>query len=363
MKARIEQALHAAWRKNGLLSLLLWPLSCLYASVAARRRNAFMRHPERVHHDTVPVVVVGNIYVGGTGKTPVVIALIQALKERGWQPGVVSRGYGAQLGDKPRTGQGRLDADLFGDEPALIAAATGVPVAVHPDRKAAILRLRKQYPSIDVVVSDDGLQHLALGRDLEIIVQDARGVGNGLLLPAGPLRESPDRLQSADFIVNNLQPGETAPLSRHLGAYTVDMRLVPARVEHLDSGAILNWKDWLAGHKKSDCAAVAAIGRPERFFSMLRNHGLSILQTRALPDHYDYRQSPFQGMDAQCILITPKDAVKCGKFNEPRLYCVHPAQRFSKPEWLDLVHERLNALSKRKHAAALQETDVYSRQP
>src|SRR5690606_35768626 len=128
--------------------------------------------------------------------------LVQALQQRGWHPGVISRGYGAKPGEKPRVGAGALEAALFGDEPALIAAQTGAPVSVHPDRPAAMRRLRRHYPNVDVVISDDGLQHLALGRDLEIIVQDARGIGNGRLLPAGPLRESADRLRSADFIIN-----------------------------------------------------------------------------------------------------------------------------------------------------------------
>jgi len=351
MKARIEQALHSAWQKKGLFSMLLWPLSRLYAGIAASRTASFLNHPERIHHDAVPVMVVGNIYLGGTGKTPVVIALVRALQERGWQPGVVSRGYGARHADKPRTGQGALDPALFGDEPALIAAATQAPVSVHPDRKAAIQRLRRQYPRVDVVVSDDGLQHPALGRDLEIIVQDARGIGNGMVLPAGPLREPPERLQSVDFIINNLQPGEAPPSIPPRMAHSVNMYLEPAMVEHLVSGTMLNWADWLARHGQEKCAAVAAIGRPERFFAMLRHHGLGGLHTRALPDHYDYRRPPFQDMDAQCILITPKDAVKCRGLNDARLYCVHPEQRFSEPGWLDLVHEMLRAISRRKQAA------------
>lgn len=348
MRAAIERAMHAAWRKNGLLSKALWPLSRVYAAIVAGRKATYLRRPERVHHETIPVVVVGNIYIGGTGKTPVTIALVRALRQLGWQPGVVSRGYGGRPGDKPLVGSGALEPSLFGDEPALIAAQTGAPVAVHPDRGAAVRRLRRQYPKVDVIVSDDGLQHLALGRDLEIIVQDARGIGNGKLLPAGPLREPAGRLLSADFIVNNLLPGEPAPEILAGPAHRVDMTLAPAVVEHLDSGEHFEWSDWLSRHRGRRCAAVAAIGRPERFFAMLRHHGLEPMRERSLPDHYDYRESPFRELDAECILITPKDAVKCRRFGDPRLYCVHPAPHFSDSGWLELVNELLKAISERK---------------
>ncbi len=347
MKARLERALHAAWQKEGLLSTLLWPLSRVYAAALAWREAKFQR-PGRIHHETIPVVVVGNIYVGGTGKTPVTIALVEALKARGWQPGVISRGYGSKPADKPRVGAGALEAALFGDEPALIAAQTGVPIAVHPDRAAALRRLRRHYPKVDVVISDDGLQHLGLGRDLEIIVQDARGVGNGRLLPAGPLREPASRLRSVDIVVNNLLPGESAPNVPTGMAHVIDMRLAPVRVEHLVSGEQLAWADWLTSHGDSPCAAVAAIGRPERFFGMLRTHGVELLVERRLPDHYDYGESPFRDVHAECILITPKDAVKCRRFGDARLYCVHPAPQFSDPDWLELIHSLLQAISARK---------------
>lgn len=355
MRARIERALHAAWQRRGLLSTALWPFSRLYEIIITNREAGFLRNPQRVHHETIPVVVVGNIYIGGTGKTPVTIALVQALQARGWNPGVISRGYGSRPGEKPRVGRGALEPALFGDEPALIAAQTGAPVAVHPDRAAAIRRLRRHYPKIDVVVSDDGLQHLALGRDMEIIVQDARGIGNGRMLPAGPLREPPERLNSADFIINNLLPGEAPPVIPPGPAHVVDMRLAPATVEHLASGEQLDWADWIARPGHDSCAAVAAIGRPERFFGMLRQHGLTALHTVALPDHYDYRDSPFRTLTAECILITPKDAVKCRRFGDHRLHCVHPAPEFSDPSWIDLVNELLRAISQRKHTTELAE--------
>lgn len=352
MKAGLEQALHRAWARKGLFSQLMWPLSRLYAAIVAGRRAGYERRPERVHHDTVPVVVVGNIYVGGTGKTPVVIALTQALQARGWTPGIISRGYGVKHDVRPRAGQGQLDPALFGDEPTLIAAETGAPVCVHPDRRAAIRRLRRQYPAIDVVISDDGLQHLALGRDMEIVVQDARGIGNGRLLPAGPLREPVERLESVDFIINNLLPTETATALPTGLAHVVDMCMEPREVEHLVTGERQSWAHWLSVHQNAPCAAVAAIGRPERFFDMLQHQGLKLQDTLALPDHHAYAVSPFHALKAECILITPKDAVKCRRHADARLYCVHSGPRFSDATWLALAAEMLHAISDRKLASA-----------
>ena len=351
MKARLEEALHAAWQRRGTFSVVMRPLSWLYATIAARRKARILCRPGQVHHDSLPVVVVGNIYVGGTGKTPVVIALVEALKQRGWRPGVVSRGYGSKGTSVPQVGMGELDPALFGDEPALIAAETGVPVAVHADRKAALARLRRQYPKVNVVISDDGLQHVALGRDLEIIVQDTRGVGNGLVLPAGPLREPAARLESADFVITNLQAGEAPVAAKATAAHSVTMMLAPSTVEHLLSGATLEWDEWLARHGDQQCEAVAAIGRPERFFSMLRQHGLVLRATHPLPDHYDYQRSPFATMTAECILLTPKDAIKCRNSTDARLFCVHPVQRFSDEGWLELIHSMLQVISERKRTA------------
>lgn len=355
MRARLEQALHAAWQKNGPFSYIMRPLSWLYGGVVARRKAAWRRDPDRIHHDTLPVVVVGNIYIGGTGKTPVVIAVVEALKQRGWNPGVISRGYGARPGDAPRAGQGVLDPALFGDEPSLIAAQAGVPVSVHPDRKAAIHKLRRQFPKIDVVISDDGLQHHALGRDIEIIVQDARGTGNGQVLPSGPLREPATRLASADFVISNLLPGEHPPDNIADVAHPVIMTMEPQTVEHLESGEILPWEEWLVRHHLDRCATAAAIGRPERFFDMLRQHDVAVSPAIALPDHYDYARSPFEGLDVDAILVTAKDAVKCRRLKDPRLQCVHAAARFNDPEWLNLLDAMLRAIAQRKRTAGAAE--------
>ncbi|MGP1615083.1 MAG: tetraacyldisaccharide 4'-kinase, partial [Pollutimonas bauzanensis] len=242
----VSRAVHAAWQRKGLASALLLPLSWPVLAAIAYKHGRYLRQPGLAHHSRLPVVVVGNIYLGGTGKTPVVIALVQALRERGWHPGVISRGYGVKMGEQARSGRGKLAAGEFGDEPALIAQATQAPIAVHPNRALALKKLQKSYPDVDVVIADDGLQHLALGRDLEIVVQDARGIGNGRVLPAGPLREPASRLQSVDYVITNLQDGQPDPAPIATLAHQLSMRLAPATVVQLSTGQALDWPAWLA---------------------------------------------------------------------------------------------------------------------
>ena len=193
--------LHQQWQKRGVWAHLLWPVSCLALVYVFAKRRWYQQATKQVYRAPVPVVVVGNVYVGGVGKTPVVIALVQQLVSLGWTPGVISRGYGVKLGPAPRVGRGELDATSLGDEPALISEQTQAPVSVHPNRRLACQALLTAYPEVDIIVSDDGLQHLALARDLEILVQDERLSGNGWLLPAGPLREPASRLSTVDLVI------------------------------------------------------------------------------------------------------------------------------------------------------------------
>jgi tetraacyldisaccharide 4'-kinase len=260
----------------------------------------------------VPVLVVGNIFVGGTGKTPLAIWLVEALRGAGYVPGVVSRGHGASS-DMPRLVTPQSAPQEAGDEPVLIAARTGCPLAVGRDRVAAAKLLLASHPHINVIVSDDGLQHYRLARDIEIVLFDERGAGNGWMLPAGPLREPVSR--GADFIVVN---------GGHVSAGEISMQLEGAVAQRLSDRAQRIDLSSLATQGKR-LAAAAGIGNPERFFAMLRNTGL-VFDALPLPDHYDFAENPFTGLAADIILITEKDAVKCrhidGIKNDPRLWVV-----------------------------------------
>jgi tetraacyldisaccharide 4'-kinase len=338
--------LRRQWQQGGWLSTLLRPLSAVAAAMVARKRLAYRSGRKTAFRAAVPVIVVGNLYVGGTGKTPVVIALTHALQAAGRRPGIVSRGYGARVGATPRVGCGALSPALFGDEPALIAAATQAPVAVHPRRTLAVQALLAAHPDIDVIVSDDGLQHLALARDLEIVVQDERGLGNGRLLPAGPLREPASRLAEVDAIITNRSGGASeaarAPAFPATSARQVDMQLQPGEPTRLVDGARTTLAALAqASEQGSRTAACAGIGNPARFFATLARAGVRLSQRVALPDHYDYSRSPFTALLADTILITEKDAIKCAHLKDERLWAVPVWARFSDPGFLDWVIGRI----------------------
>ncbi|MGB6217934.1 MAG: tetraacyldisaccharide 4'-kinase [Castellaniella sp.] len=362
MSRWLEDLLLAIWSRRGAASALLLPLAWLYGRLSARRLRAQARTAWKA---PVPVLVVGNILVGGTGKTPVTIALCQALQARGWHPGIVSRGYGAAVGPEPRLSDTGGDADRLGDEPALIHAATGAPVAVHPKRAQAAAALLAAHPEVDVLVADDGLQHTALARDLELIVQDGRGAGNGRLLPAGPLREPPARLAQADWLITHLAADEPEPppasgIHTGMGTHTptghtprsVLMRLEPEGVTHLASGRDLPWADWRAEHGTAPCSAAAGIGRPERFFAMLRAAGVVLSRTLRVPDHQAIPADALRDLPPGPILITPKDAVKCVPPHDPRLWAVRAAPGFSDACWLDEIDQSLRTAARARTSAA-----------
>jgi len=336
----LRATLQHQWQEGGWLSRLLRPLACLTAAAVAAKRWAYRTGWRRAERLRVPVVVVGNLYVGGTGKTPFIVAAAQALRERGRHPGIVSRGYGASIGPAPRVGCGSIDPAAFGDEPALIARQAGVPVAVHPRRAAAARALLEQHPEVDVILSDDGLQHLGLARDVEIVVQDERGIGNGLLLPAGPLREPASKLGDVDAIVTNRsgarggRPPATPP-----GVRAVDMDLVIDGVRRLADG---EWRALQALPPARRIAAVAGIGNPSRFFETLRRAGIHLDAALGLPDHYDYADSPFAAIDADLILITDKDAVKCSFLDDPRVWVVSVSAHLADPTFFDWLETRLH---------------------
>ena len=321
------------------------PLSLLFGALLKIRAL----HSHYFKRDTafpIPVVVVGNIYIGGTGKTPVVIALVKQLRVLGWHPGVISRGYGTQIGDKPLVGQGKLDASLFGDEPALIARETGAPIAVHPNRPQAYFSLLALNPQIDLVISDDGLQHLRLHRDIEIVVQDERGTGNGWLLPAGPLREPVSRLNSVQALISRTENAASTPsttASSLVRKTAASFRMIQFR--NLFSGQLLDPPSFIARTKGLKIMAIAGIANPAQFFLSLHNIGIALSEQRALADHYTFEASIFQALDAECVLMTAKDAVKCENIKDNRLWVVETEVYFSDPDFMPWLNEQLKAKS------------------
>lgn len=289
--------LQRAWLRRGPLAWLLWPLSLLFTALAAARRLAYRRGWRRSARLPVPVVVVGNVVAGGAGKTPVAIALLRHLQARGLRAGVVSRGYGRRSADG-RLVEADSDPRDVGDEPLLIQRATGAPVAVDRDRAAAARRLLAAHPDVQLIVSDDGLQHLALQRDVEICVFDDRGVGNGLRLPAGPLREAWPR--PCDLV---LHTGARPALSAIPG-FTARRALADAALRH--DGATVPLSELAA---RRDLVALAGIAQPQNFFDMLRARGIAPAQCIALPDHHDFSGPPLWPTDAP-LLCTEKDAAK-----------------------------------------------------
>jgi len=365
-----QQRLLALWQAKGAISTALLPLSWLYGAVLRLRRWCYTRLPPAVPTPRPPIIVVGNLVVGGTGKTPVVIALAVELSQLGWRPGIISRGYGVRIGAAARTGCGELDAARFGDEPALIARQTRCPIAVHPKRLRALQALLAQYPEVDCVIADDGLQHLALPRDVTVIVQDARGVGNGRLLPAGPLREPARRLADAQVLMSNVmarnvvearvaKAAQEQAMQQYvptLPGYHAVMWLAPVSVTRLADGLNMDWQDWCEQHREKKVAALAGIGQPERFFAMLREHGQALSHTRALADHAALNAAKLQGLDdAHAILITDKDAIKLAQDIDQRLWSVQVSGHYPDVhainddaigpifsfKWVDLISERL----------------------
>jgi len=332
--ARLEARLTREWQRRGALAWALTPFACVFGLCAALRRTAYAQGWKKPVGVGVPVVVVGNVTVGGTGKTPTVIALVDALRAAGFTPGVVSRGYGANV-KAPTAVTPASSASVGGDEPLLIARRTGAPVWVCPDRVAAAQALRAAHPDVDVIVSDDGLQHYRLARTVELVVFDHRLGGNGFLLPAGPLREPLSRHRDAT-LVNDPYSGTLPPW-----ADTYALALTPGAAWHLDQPALRRPLSQFANER---VLAAAGIGAPERFFATLRAAGLAPA-TRALPDHYAFADNPFVDDAVDAILITEKDAVKLGaSWRDARLWVV-PVEAALDPRLIALVVEKLRGRS------------------
>jgi tetraacyldisaccharide 4'-kinase len=329
--AELQAWLEGIWYGGRRVPRLLAVLEGVYGFLALRvRRKLYASGWFRSEKLPLPVIVVGNVTVGGTGKTPLVIWLVQELARRGWRPGVVSRGYGGKALGAMLVPPSAEPA-AAGDEAVLIARATHAPVAVGRKRLDAG-RLLVERGDCDVLIADDGLQHWALKRDLEIAVIDGtRRLGNGRLLPAGPLRDPPRRLQRVDYIVTNgvAETGEIAMLVRGRAAQHV---LDPGRVVPLSSFATQR------------VHAVAGIGNPERFFDMLESQGIEVVR-HPLADHHAYDGREILFDDALAVLVTEKDAVKCARFAHERLYVV-PVEAELPASFADRIHEQLHALKR-----------------
>lgn len=295
----------AAWYQGHPALALLRPLEALYKRVALGRRRAFLEGRQPGWKAPVPVIVVGNITVGGTGKTPTILWLIEHCRRAGLRVGVVSRGFGAQPPRFPWLVSAQDSAAVAGDEPLLLVRRSGVPLAIDPDRAGAVRALLAAHP-LDLILCDDGLQHYRLARDLELVLIDAtRGLGNGRCLPAGPLREPPQRLEAVDAVLCNGQAGDTA-----LG---YGMTLAPVALVNLASGERVGLDHFPRGQAVH---AVAGIGNPQRFFSTLQ--GLNWRPTEhAFADHAMYSAAQLSFQPPLPVVMTEKDAVKCQAFAGP----------------------------------------------
>lgn len=318
--------LQRRWYEPGA-SVPWWtrPVAGFYGGVAGLRRDGYRRGWLRSTRLPVPVIVIGNLTVGGAGKTPLVIALVEVLRARGLNPGVVSRGYGGET-RSPRLVGVNPDPVQSGDEPALIRLRTSAPVAIGADRPAAARLLLDQ--GVNVIVADDGLQHYALARDVEICVVDGeRRFGNGRLLPAGPLREPLTRLRDVDFIVCNGGEPRVGEIAMRLQLNDVVSLQAPTQHEFLTH--------FVGGRVH----AVAGIGNPARFFDAVRAQGIEVIE-HPFPDHHRFTQADFIFDDGLPVLMTEKDAVKCRAFAKPNWWSV-PTSAELPASFFDVIIQRI----------------------
>lgn len=303
----------AAWYGKRTWTFLLLPLSIVFIALANIRRYWILRYTQKQF--VTPVIVVGNISVGGTGKTPLLIALVKGLQQQGFNPGVISRGYGGKASHYPYLLDGDSSPAEAGDEPITIYQQTGCAVCVGADRVAAARLLEDKH--CDILLSDDGLQHYRLGRDIEIAVVDGqRGLGNGWRLPVGPLREPKARLKTVDWVVVN-SPADNFVLPGLEDLFYVPMQICAQELIKLQSGEKIS----VAELDSAQVNAVAGIGNPQRFQNTLTKLGITA-ELRAFPDHHAYSASDLQFANNLPVVMTEKDAVKCREFAQPNWFYV-----------------------------------------
>ena len=311
------------WQRTSPWQILLRPVSWLYRFLTAIRRVAFRIGLLKSHSAGVPVIIVGNVTVGGSGKTPLVLALAEALTKRGMHCGIVTRGYqrgaAASTANVTHVLPENAQSPLAGDEATLLARRSGVHVYAGARRADTARTLLRNHPEVDVIIGDDGLQHYALRRDIEICVVDgARGLGNGELLPAGPLREPAARLNTVSAVVFN---GKGGHATRNIAAIpTFEMTLANEFFINLKTDQCIDARTALAAFRGNRLHALAGTGHPQRFFAHLSGLGFAPVVTQPFPDHHSYRETDMPGPDADIILMTEKDAVKCGSFADERMW-------------------------------------------
>jgi tetraacyldisaccharide 4'-kinase len=337
----MSEWLQREWQKLGGGALVLLPFAIVFSVVVAIRRFLYRLRILPRWRAPVPVIVVGNITVGGAGKTPLVLAIVELLQSRGWNPGVIARGYGrVPRRESDPLGVVRVYPDIatpehFGDEPVLVARRARVPVFIGADRSAAARALLDAHPETDVLVSDDGLQHYALGRDVEIAVVDGdRLFGNGLPLPAGPLREPISRLRETDAIVVNGGDAGSLRLPRCL-----PMRLGRERFAMVSGNGEATVEEFVALARGRRVAAVAGIGNPDRFFAQLARLGIEG-RSFDFPDHHVYQPAELRLPEAELIVMTEKDAVKCSAFADARMWFMR-VEAILPPEFDEFLLARL----------------------
>jgi tetraacyldisaccharide 4'-kinase len=321
------------WYRRGLLAWLLWPVSLVFLFGVGLRRVLYALRLFKSEHPGIPVIIVGNLTVGGSGKTPLVIWIAEFLKSKGWSPGIVSRGYGAKV-DEPRAATLASDAAEVGDEPILLSRRSGCPVWIGPERVRVAAVLRREEPKVDVLVLDDGLQHYAMRRDVEIAVVDARGFGNGFLLPAGPLREPKWRLKTVDAVVSHGFSGKGFA-----------MALVGETAHRMTDARERQPLKAFAGRKVH---AVAGIGDPNRFFVHLGSAGIKVVP-HPFPDHHRFTPRELEFGDEAPVMLTEKDAVKLRSVARPHWW-VLPVTAKLDPAFGRWLSEKLDEWRRSKAA-------------
>jgi len=336
----LQAFLHQQWQKRGLWAWLTMPLSLLVCLLAYLKRKAYEGGIFKSQSLKIPVIVVGNLSVGGAGKSPLVAHLAKFLQAQGYHPGILCRGYKGKAESWPQWVTADSDPAQTGDEPVMLAALTGCPVMAGPDRALSAQQLIDRH-HCDVMISDDGFQHLKLVRDIDIVVIDARrGLGNRICLPSGPLREPPSALKSADFLVINGQADSSQSISP-TRTRTYSMNLAPGHLYRLNEPG--QHPD-LQKLQQTTIHAIAGIGHPQRFFNLLRSQGFKLIE-HAFDDHHAYQQSDLQFDDMLPIITTEKDAIKLAHIAINRAVWVLPVVADLEADFDTALLQKLHSIS------------------